>query len=102
MGALVSEQTELFAACKHFRFEKPDISVGFEKIDCETVACTVRSNTFAKDVYLDFEGFDVIFSQNFFDIPDTSARTVTFKSDKTVQELEKAIRIKTVYDIGRG
>ena len=100
-GNLVSAQTELFVKPKHFKFIKPEISVEFEKYDNINTTCYVKSNVFAKDVYLDFENFDTTFSQNFFDITDDEVHTITFKSDKTVEELKENIRIKTVYNIGR-
>ena len=65
------------------------------------VAISVSSDTFAKGVYLDFDGFDVVLSDNFFELANGEAYTVTAKTDRSAAELEQAVEIMTVYDIGR-
>lgn len=100
-GNLVSKQTEMYVKCKHFKFKKPEITVEFEKLDAVNTVCYIKSGVFAKDVYLDFDNFDIIFSENFFDITDKDVCEITFKTEKTVEDLKENIRIKTVYEIGQ-
>ena len=99
-GELISRKTELFVAPKRYEWQKPEISVDITNIP-EGVAINVSSNVFARGVYIDFEDADLVLSDNFFDITDKNAYTVTAVTDKKAEELANSIRIKTVYDIGR-
>jgi hypothetical protein len=65
------------------------------------VRLSVSADTFAKGVYLDFDGFDAVLSDNFFEITNGEAYAVTAQTDRSAEEVEKALRIMTVYDIGR-
>ncbi len=99
-GCMLARRSEMFAAPKHFSLKKPNISVRFEQAG-EKVFAYIKADTYCKDVYLDFEHFDCRLSDNFFDLTDREEYRITIKTDRTVEELEKDLRILTVYDIGR-
>ena len=99
-GQLVSRKTELFTSPKHFEWKKPEISVEITDIP-EGVAVNISSDVFAKGVFIDFDGYDLVLSDNFFDITDKKSCTVTAKTDIRAKELKDAVRVMTVYDIGR-
>ena len=61
----------------------------------------MTSNTFAKGVNIDFDGIDVVLSDNFFDLTDNKPYVVTAKTTCSAKELKKALKIMSVYDIGR-
>ena len=99
-GNLIIKNTELFVPAKHFEWKKPDIKVKIEKRG-DTAYISFASDVYAKSVFVDFEGFDLVLSDNFFDLTGESGYTVYAKTEKSVEELNKSIKIKTVYDIGR-
>lgn len=99
-GTFLCRNTQLLTEAKHFDWKKPHIEV--EVCDVEGgVKFTVRSDTFTKGICLDFDGFDLVLSDNFFDITDENAYVVTAKTEHSAEELKKALRILSVYDIGR-
>ncbi len=99
-GNKVFQKTALFVKPKYFQFLKPQIAVNFEKLGEKTAKATVKSDVFAMRVGLDFADFDCVLSDNFFDICEAGEYTVTFATDRTVEELNNSLEIKSVYDIG--
>ena len=99
-GNFVCRNTQLLVAAKHFDWEKPNITVDVCDID-GGVKLSVSSDVFAKGVFIDFDGIDLVLSDNFFDITDAKPYTITAKTEYCAQELKKAIKIMSVYDIGR-
>ena len=99
-GNFIMRQTELFVPAKHFEWLKPDVKVNVS--DCEDgVMLKVRSNVFAKGVYIDFDGYDCILSDNFFDLTNENVYEIKIVTDYKAEELKKTMKILTVYDIGR-
>jgi beta-mannosidase len=99
-GEKVFQKTALFVPPKHFAYRKPAITVDFEKTDACTARATVRSNTFAGRVYLDFADFDCVLSDNFFDIAAAEPYELTFRTEKSAEELASGLTLLSVYDIG--
>lgn len=99
-GNFMSRQTQLLTVPKHFNWNKPEFKVDI--LDCEDgVEIMVSSNVFAKGVNIDFEGYDCVLSDNFFDLTNTGTYTVKSKTPYKAEELKKAIKLMSVYDIGR-
>ena len=97
-GAFVQRQTELFTQPKHFEWQKPTLKVAAKKVD-GGVALTLSSDVFAKDVCVDFDGVDVVLSDNYFDLTDKAPYTVIARTELSPEELKNRILLKTVYDI---
>ena len=60
---------------------------------------SVQSDVFAKGVFLDFQEFDCVLSDNFFSITNGAPYLVTAKTQRTAAELARDLSIKSVYDI---
>ena len=99
-GNFVMRNTLLLTPAKHFDFKKPEIKVDVRDID-GGVELRVSSNVYAKGVFLEFDGIDLVLSDNFFDITNNTPYVVTAKTERSAEEVKKAINIKSVYDIGR-
>ena len=99
-GCMLARRSEMFVAPKHFSFKKPNVQVRLEQAG-DKVFAYIKSDCYCKDVYLDFESFDCRLSDNFFDLTDKEEYRITIKTDRTMEELEKDLRILTAYDIGR-
>ncbi len=99
-GRLVQRQSEMFVRPKHFEWKKPTISVDAKAVE-GGVALSFTSDVFAKDVFVDFEGFDVVLSDNYFDLTDREGYTVIARTDLSPEQLKESILLKSVYDIGR-
>jgi len=99
-GNFVTRNTQLLCEAKHFEFKKPEIKVDICDID-GGVEFKVSSDVFAKGVYMDFDGIDLVLSDNFFDLTDGKPYAVTSKTEYNAEQLKKAIKIMTVYNIGK-
>lgn len=99
-GQFLCRNTQLLTAAKHFDWQKPEIEVDIRDID-GGVQFSVSANVFAKGVFIDFDGIDLVLSDNYFDITSSSPYTVTAKTEHSAAELKQAIKIMSVYDIGR-
>jgi len=99
-GGFIMRITDLFTKPKYFDWTQPNLTITAEKQGDE-VQIHVSSDCFARGVFLDFEGFDLTLSDNFFDLTTPDAYTVTVKTDRTPEEILEKLVYKTVYDIGR-
>lgn len=99
-GNFVTRNTQLLCEAKHFEFKKPEIKVDITDID-GGVEFKVSSDVFAKGVYIDFEGIDLVLSDNFFDLTDKEPYAIISTTEYTAEQLKKAVKVMTVYDIGR-
>jgi len=99
-GNFISRQIQLFTVPKHFNWKKPELKVDIS--DCEGgVEITVSSDVFAKGVNIDFDGFDLVLSDNFFDLTNSDKYTVKSETSFSAEELRNAVKIMSVYDIGK-
>lgn len=99
-GNFIVRNTQLLCPAKHFDFKKPEINVDVRDIE-DGVELRVTSNVYAKGVFLEFDGFDLTLSDNFFDVANNNPYVVTAKTDRSAEEVEKAMKIMSVYNIGR-
>ena len=101
-GQTVTERTVLFVKPKHFRYRQPHyevtVAAGAEQFDI-----TVKAAGFCQYVELYFDSFDVVFSDNFFDL--TTADGVTVSVDRadcpagmTAETLKEDLVIRSVAD----
>ena len=92
--------TQFLTVPKHFNFKKPDIQAEITEVD-GGIEISVSSNVFAKNVYIDFDGFDCVLSDNFFDLTNSKPYVIKAITEHTAHDLKKAMKILTVYDIGK-
>ena len=97
---LVMRQTELFVKPKHFEWKKPSFKIDIQEAK-DGALLKISANTFAKGVYIDFEGCDPVLSSNFFDLTNGEEYSVSIKTDKSPRELYSSLKITSVYDIGK-
>lgn len=102
-GNFVMRKVHLFVKPKRYHWIKPNISVDVKESNGEFIL-SVSSDVFAKSVEIDFDGYDLRLSDNYFDI--TSAEPVIVKAaaldkktDVTPDKLKETLKIKSVYDI---
>ncbi|MDE5716925.1 MAG: glycoside hydrolase family 2 protein, partial [Lachnospiraceae bacterium] len=87
-GRVVSENTTLFTAPKHFRFHDPELSWRREGS-----ALVITAGAYAKNVEIEGVDGDVKFSDNFFDMNPGEKRVEILEGDAT------AFSLKSVYQI---
>lgn len=97
-GELVMRQVEMQVPCKHFEWDKPTVTAEFTDV-AGGVEIAVSGDTFTKGVFLDFDGFDCVLTDNFFSIVDDKPYVLFARTDRSAEELRKALLVKTVYDI---
>ena len=99
-GNFIMRQTELFVPPKQFEWKKPNINTKISVKDGKTVI-DIKADTFAKGVYIDFDKFDLILSDNFFDLTNNKAYRITVQTELSPEELNDNLKIMSVYDIDK-
>ncbi|MHC1739768.1 MAG: glycoside hydrolase family 2 protein [Anaerolineaceae bacterium] len=96
---LISRQTAFFVPTKHLELTEPAIStrLSFEK---GQLRIDLTSRSMARLVEITLDGADVIFSDNYFDLP--AGRTVNITAPLpegwTLVQAQAALKIRSVYD----
>lgn len=97
-GNFLMRQTELLVPAKHFSWLPPHLD--FQFTDAEGgVEIAVTSDVFTKGVAIDFESFDCVLSDNFFDLTDGQPYRVTARTDRSAAQLRDHLLYKTVNGI---
>lgn len=102
-GTLISQSSTLFRPAKHFDFDDPRITVSVRE-EAGAFFVDLRARSYAKGVYVDFDGFDAILSDNYFDLIADGRYTVKILrcgEPLTVEKIKKAISVKSVYDMDK-
>ena len=97
-GAFLMRQVELLVPPKHFNWKKPAISASFTDTE-GGVEIELRSDVFAKGVFVDFRDFDCVLSDNFLSLTNGEPYRITARTDRSARELENNLLVKSVYDI---
>ena len=99
---VVSGGTLMLELPKRFEFLEPEITVNVSQLG-EMYRFELCSKNFAKGVYLDFDDYDCVFSDNWFDlhgqITSVLANRMNFPPNVTPEMLKENIRIRSYYDI---
>lgn len=99
VGKLQARQTAFFIPTKHLDLADPAISTHLT-IEDGKVHIALTSRSLARLVECVFEGADVIFSDNYFDLP--AGRTVNIDaplpSGWTLLQVQKAFKVRSIYD----
>jgi beta-mannosidase len=74
---------------------KPDISANVTLVDG---LCTIalKSNVLVKDLYLNFEGVEGFFSDNYFDLLPGTTQQITFKTKEKIKNMPKLTMMSLV------
>ena len=97
-GNFLMRQTELLVPAKHFSWLPPHLD--FQCADVEGgVEIAVTSDVFTKGVAIDFDTFDCVLSDNFFDLTDGRPYRVTARTDRSAAQLRDHLLYKTVNGI---
>lgn len=100
--AIITDSTFLYCLPKQFEFLPPQIDVRCDTLG-SSYCLTFSSQAFAKGVYLDFDDFDVVFGDNWFDINGQEV-SILLKKDAlppyfTAELVKEKLRIKSYADI---
>jgi Beta-galactosidase/beta-glucuronidase len=98
-GNIISEDSLLFTKPKHFKFLNPNIKVDVIE-EKDKFALEITAENYAKGVCIDFEGFDCILSDNYFDMSDKKKVTIRKIEEEITEEIiHKNISICSLYNI---
>lgn len=99
-GNLVSKNTELGTGPKHFKLLKPTVKTDVRVAEGGAYI-SLSSDVFVKDLEISFENYDFEISDNYFDLATEQSYSVFVKSSLSKEELEKEIRLFSVYDMSK-
>jgi beta-mannosidase len=96
---LVSRQTAVFAPTKHLSLNDPEISTQLSA-EGEKLQIELTASSLARLVECTLEGADVVFSDNYFDLP--AGRTITISvplpAGWMLSQARAAFKVRSVYD----
>ncbi|MEJ2746547.1 MAG: hypothetical protein P8183_01305 [Anaerolineae bacterium] len=95
----IATQTAFFAPTKHLQLADPQVKAACHHED-RMLHINLTARTLARLVELSLDGADVIFSDNYFDLP--AGRSITVKCQLPEgwdsSQAEAALRVRSVYD----
>ncbi len=96
---LISRQTAYFAPIKHLALSDPKITLDLNTQDGD-LNITLTSRALAPLVELSLNGVDVVFSDNYFNLPAGRPVRVSCPLPEgwTLQQAQRAIRVRSIYD----
>ena len=94
-----ARQTAFFVPTKHLALTDPQLTATCTGED-GGLCIEVRGRSLARLVELELEGADVVFSDNYFDLPAGRAVTITcpLPAGWSVAQAQDALRLRSVYD----
>ena len=97
-GILLARNTELGVKPKDFELLKPEIKLEVKKENGNTYIYA-SSNVLAKNVEISFKSYDIVLSDNYFDLTSTEPYKVLAYTELDESTLANDIKIMSVYDI---
>lgn len=98
-GQMLARQTAFFVPTKHLDLARPGISTQL-RVEAGTIHIDLSARSLARLVECTLEGADVVFSDNYFDLP--AGRTVSISAPLpagwTVSRAQSALRVRSIYD----
>ena len=96
----LSRQSVLFAKEKRIALPNPELQWEMTQED-EQLVITIKANAFARYVWLQLEGADPIFSDNFFDLPthETVQIHCPLPSGWPLEQAKQSLHIRSLYDV---
>ncbi|MFZ4582948.1 MAG: beta-mannosidase [Paludibacter sp.] len=87
-GKEIARKVHFFTQPKNLELSKPDISSNVTLVG-GLYTITLKSNMLVKDLYLNFEGIEGFFSDNYFDLLPGTTRELTFTTKEKIKNLPK-------------
>ncbi|MBK8047845.1 MAG: glycoside hydrolase family 2 protein [Anaerolineales bacterium] len=99
-GVLQATSVATFVPNKHLELNETGLTLSVREV-VDGVAIDVTAKTLARFVELSVEGVDVVFSDNYFDVPAGRTRTVRAARPEgmTAEELKAAFKARSLYDV---
>ncbi len=96
-GQIIYQDTRTVAEPKNIQFPKPQITLNIIKADNRTFKITAQSSVYAKAVYIELDGLNGEFSDNFFDLTKNVPGTLEchLKEDVTVERFREALKLQS-------
>ena len=96
---LVSRQSAFFVPTKHLNLRDPEIQTNI-KLEAGSLYIQLFAHSFARLVECALEDADVVFSDNYFDLPANRTATITcpVPDGWKLEDAVKALRIRSVYN----
>jgi beta-mannosidase len=95
----LARQTAFFVPTKHLALADPEITSQLRIIQGQ-VCIELTSRSLARLVECALEGVDIVFSDNYFDLPAGRTATITapLPAGWTLTQAQKALKIRSIYD----
>jgi len=95
-GKVIARKIHFFTQPKNLALQKPDIQKKIVKESGQWII-SLKTDKLAKDVYLNFEGDEGFFEDNYFDLLPGETKTVVYKL-KNLKTPEKDLSVISLWD----
>lgn len=99
-GNLIARSVELGAKPKHFKFIKPKIEIKVGS-DARGVYLELCSKALVKNLEVSFKNYDIVLSDNYFDLVNSEPYRVYANTALTEDEIAREVCLFSVYDISK-
>ncbi len=98
-GQVLSRQTAFFVPTKHLALAEPGIAAQM-RVEGEQIFIELTSHSLARLVEVALEGAEVVFSDNYFDLPAKRTMVVSARlpAGWTLSRARAALKVRSVYD----
>ena len=96
---LVSRCVTPFVPNKHLALKQPGMAIEARLLD-DVLSIEIKADSLARFIELEMEGADIVFSDNYFDLPAGAAARITcaLPDDWTLNKAQAALRARSLYD----
>lgn len=98
-GQMLARQVAFFVPTKHLNLARPGISTQL-RVEDSTLHIDLSARSLARLVECTLEGADVVFSDNYFDLPAGRVASITapLPAGWTLSQAQSALRVRSIYD----
>ncbi len=98
-GDIISRQVAYFVPTKHLNLMDPEITAKLT-VEGNQIAIELNALTMARLVECSLEGADIVFSDNYFDLPAKRTAKIIgiLPAGWTITQVQKALKIRSIYD----
>jgi beta-mannosidase len=98
-GKIVATRVTPFVANKHLELSKPELKVQ-TRLEGQTLLVDVSARSLARFVELSIDGVDVVFSDNYFDLPagHTASLSAPLPAGWKPSQVEAALKVRSIFD----
>lgn len=95
-SSLLSENRYFFKEPKHLKLPRAIVTTDVHQVGDRRFSADVRTDAFAKNVWLSVKGHDTVVSDNYFDLEPGGSRVILLESSAPIAELKNGMQVHSL------